>query len=261
MSAIRADDATPRRTEGRRQQIRELVGSNGFVTVGEIARLYEISLATARRDIRALSHSGDVHAHWGGAGRSGISDESDAIASLVRTAASFVSHGMTIGVAAGGTALALVNELRELTGLTVVTNSLEAAGSGYSDRTGSKATADFITLPGHIDDNGNLGGPLCVDAISALYLDVVFIAARGFDPRTASFSTRIDDAEVVRAFRRSGARTIFVSPTASWGARSQVAIGPLTDSDTVISDREPSRLDRSAIESVFASLIIAEENS
>jgi DeoR/GlpR family transcriptional regulator of sugar metabolism len=245
----------------RRSQIRDFVGGNGFVSVAEISRMFGVSLVTARRDIRALDGAGLLHSYRGGAGPASRESTSMGAAQLVNEAGSFVSPGMTVGLAASTHAVALARTLCQVGDVTIVTNSLAVAAS-YSawDATGPRR-CDLVTLPGNVDEHGALEGPLCINALGSLLFDVVFLGIGGFDWRSSSFSCRIDEAEVVKAFRLASMRGVFVVPHSAWTVRSQVLAGQLTPADIVLCEKEPDERDKFAIASVCALLAVVRSDA
>lgn len=124
----------------RHERLRALIRTDGFLPVAEICRRLGVSEATARRDLVAVSAQGHITRTRGGA----LADYNASFASLgersgrARTAKGriaaaaltcFPRHG-TVFLDAGTTVSAIARLLLrrgDLTGLTVVTNSLPVA--------------------------------------------------------------------------------------------------------------------------------------
>ena len=122
----------------RREDIRKLLHSTGFVNVQELVSRFGVSSETIRRDLEAMEKDGLVRRIHGGAvstqplvsefaytmRRQIHTPEKQAIA---RVAADLVCDGDTLLIAPGTTTLEIASCLRQRTDLTVITNSLPAA--------------------------------------------------------------------------------------------------------------------------------------
>ena len=126
--------------EHRREKLRGLIRTDGFLPIAAICQRLGISEATARRDLVAVAANGHITRTRGGA----LADYNAAFAShgeratrarsakdrIAATAATHVPRSGTIFLDAGTTIQALGRQLlrrRDFTGLKVVTNSLPIA--------------------------------------------------------------------------------------------------------------------------------------
>ncbi|MEO6001582.1 MAG: DeoR/GlpR family DNA-binding transcription regulator [Opitutus sp.] len=126
--------------ETRRETLRGLIRTDGFLPVAAICRRLGISEATARRDLAAVAANGHITRTRGGA----LADYNAAFAShgeratrarsakdrIAAAAAAQVPRTGTVFLDAGTTVQALARQLlrrRDFEGLTVVTNSLPVA--------------------------------------------------------------------------------------------------------------------------------------
>src|SRR3569623_3413937 len=127
--------------EQRRERLRALIRTDGFLPLAEICRRMEVSEATARRDLSAISAQGEVTRTHGGA----LADYNASFASHRERASRAISAKGRIGLAAaqraprrgtifldaGTTIQVVARQLlslrRDFTGLCVVTNSLPVA--------------------------------------------------------------------------------------------------------------------------------------
>ncbi|MCL4823246.1 MAG: DeoR/GlpR family DNA-binding transcription regulator, partial [Anaerolineales bacterium] len=126
-------DFTP--TPERQKQIHSLLERQGRLSVAEIVKQFEISEATARRDLESLASQGKAQRVHGGViaveqappelpilQREG--EQTEEKSSIGRAAADLIADGETVFLGSGTTVLEAAKHLRERKNLTVVTNSL-----------------------------------------------------------------------------------------------------------------------------------------
>jgi len=124
-----------RNTPQRRHNILALLNEQGEVSVDELAKRFEISEVTIRKDLAALENNGLLLRRYGGAvtmpqelmgDSQPVSKYKQAIA---RVAASCIREHARIIVDSGSTTAALIPELGRQPGLVVMTNSLYVASA------------------------------------------------------------------------------------------------------------------------------------
>jgi DeoR/GlpR family transcriptional regulator of sugar metabolism len=216
----------------------------GAVRVSSLVARLGVSDMTVRRDLDALAQRGLVVKVHGGAtsvgGRSvdepgfeakqvRAQSEKDAIAHV---AAQMVTPGSAVGISAGTTTWTLAHLLRDIPGITVVTNSMRVAdvvlSSGRPDQT--------VVLTGGIRTPSDaLVGPVAVEALRTLHLDVVFLGVHGMDER--GFTTpNLMESETDRALVEAGRQLVVVADHSKWGVVGLSTIVPLSDADVLITD-------------------------
>lgn len=229
----------------RQSYILERVRQNGAVKVSELTRELSVSDMTVRRDLDLLSRQGLVDKVHGGATSPTLTStdepgfetkssreraEKDAIAGL---AAQMVRPGSAVGLSAGTTTWTLAHRLREVPGITVVTNSVQIATVFWSapdpDRT--------VVLTGGVRTPSDaLVGPLAVAALRSLNLDIVFLGVHGMDERTGFTSPNLLEAETSRALARSARRLAVVTDHTKWNVVGISTIAALNEADVVVTD-------------------------
>ena len=120
----------------RRESLLQFVQTYERVTISEICEEFLVSPATARRDLDSLETSGYIRRFHGGAltikedapPEPSFSERSGEQASekqeIGKLAAQLIDNGETLFLGSGTTVLEVARNLRQHTGLTVVTNSL-----------------------------------------------------------------------------------------------------------------------------------------
>ena len=219
----------------------------GAVRVSRLVEKLGVSDMTVRRDLDALSQRGLLVKVHGGAmavSERSIDEpgfeakqvraqaEKDAIA---HAAADLITPGAAVGISAGTTTWTLAHLVRDIPGLTVVTNSMRVAdvvlSSGRSDQT--------VVLTGGIRTPSDaLVGPVAVEALRTLHLDVVFLGVHGADERSGFTTPNLMESETNRALVEAGRRLVVVADHTKWGMVGLSTIVPLEAADVFITDDE-----------------------
>lgn len=201
----------------RRDRIVELLVRRGDVPVSveEVAATFDVSPATARRDLEQLRSEGRITRTYGGAvlglptaelsvRQRELSNaaEKDAIA---REAAALVQPGSVVLLDAGSTTERLARLLRTIPGLTVVTNGVAATTAllEYGD-------TEIVVLGGRLRRiNQTISGAAAEQMVRGLYADVAFIGADAVDARRGVASRTLEQS-TLKSLMAEHARTVAV---------------------------------------------------
>jgi DeoR/GlpR family transcriptional regulator of sugar metabolism len=125
-----------RNTPQRRHKILALLSEQGEVSVDELARRFETSEVTVRKDLAALESNGLLLRRYGGAvtlPQELIAESSQPVSrykqAIARAAVKRIREHARIIVDSGSTTAALIPELGQQPGLVVMTNSLHVASA------------------------------------------------------------------------------------------------------------------------------------
>ena len=167
----------------RRQEIGYLLQEKP-VSVDELAARFDVSTSTVRRDLEAMTKSGEIVRTYGGAQTAGAGERSlrerESIATrqkfaIGRLAGSFVAPGSVVILDAGTTVGSLAKNLMYREDITVVTNGLTTTNVlEHSDG------VELIVVGGtlrHI--SSGFVGPLAERAIAGITADAAFLSADG----------------------------------------------------------------------------------
>ncbi|MEV4556815.1 DeoR/GlpR family DNA-binding transcription regulator [Kitasatospora sp. NPDC049285] len=229
----------------RRALILDLVRRDGAVKVAELVDQLGVSDMTIRRDLDALTRSGAVQKVYGGAvARTASADEpgfeaksgleSDTKAALAEAAAALVQPGSVVALSAGTTAYAVAARLLDVTGLTVVTNSLPVAELVRAR--GEEAPALLLT-GGAPTRSAALVGPLADQAIRSLHVDLLIIGAHGVSEHAGLTTPNLAEAQTNRALIASASRVVAVADHTKWGVVGLSSFAALADLHTFITDQ------------------------
>ena len=229
----------------RRSRILEWVRQDGAAKVSDLVAEFGVSDMTIRRDLDALARRGLVDKVHGGATMpsGGSTDEPGFQAKSLReqaekqaiagAAADLVRPGQAVGLSAGTTTWTLALLLRDVPGLTVVTNSLPVAEAlheaGRPDQT--------VVLTGGVRTPSDaLVGPVAVGSLTSVNLDTVFLGTHGMDVRSGFSTPNFLEAETNRALVHAARRLVVVADHTKWGVVGIATVAPLDQADVVISD-------------------------
>jgi DeoR/GlpR family transcriptional regulator of sugar metabolism len=229
----------------RQARILDEVHRTGEVRVSDLTTLLGVSDMTIRRDLDALDRKGLVAKVHGGATavETLTTIEPNFEARSVREmpekeviaaqAASLVRPGMAIGLTAGTTTWTLARHLADIPDLTVVTNSLRVA-----DVLNQHQRPDHtVVLTGGVrTPSDGLVGPIAVQTIRSLRVDMMIMGVHGFDEKAGLTTPNLMEAETNRALVDSARRLVVVADHTKWGITGLAQIAPLRMVSTFISD-------------------------
>ncbi|WP_414828959.1 DeoR/GlpR family DNA-binding transcription regulator [Alteromonas sp. H39] len=168
--------------EARRKDIVEQVKQQGFVSVDNLARLFDTSEVTIRKDLATLSLRGLILRQMGGAVPMPSGNVSTATtpakSHLGEAAASLISDNQKLIIDCGSTTASLVPFLHRYSSLIVMTNALSVANV----LTASDAEPTVLMTGGTWDANSqSFQGAMAEKLVSAYNYDFAFIGASGID--------------------------------------------------------------------------------
>ncbi|WP_367718261.1 DeoR/GlpR family DNA-binding transcription regulator [Nitratireductor sp. GISD-1A_MAKvit] len=238
------------------------VREKGVVSIAEMARLFQVSRETIRRDLKVLADGDALNLVHGGAAR--FEDEEPALsfrqgenaagkAAIGTFAASLVSDGMVVLLDSGTTALAVANGLKERRSLTVFTPSLTIA------QLLCRQPEIRVHMPGgEIDPREEaIGGIDALRGISALRVDMAFIGAGSLttDGAVTDF-TRLG-AETRSAMIDMAQKAYFILDSSKFGRLTPMRIRDAERAAGVIVDRKPDAQTLRALKEQGLDLIVA----
>lgn len=233
----------------RQREIIALVGERGFVTIEDLARQFEVSAQTIRRDIIRLDERGLVLRFHGGAGlpearlRPPYTHKQtihvDAKARIAAEAAKSVPAGAALYLDVGTTAEAVAHALLFIPGLTVYTNSLAVAAILGGAEAGE--AAEVRVLGGRLlGPDGSLGGAETTAALRLLRLDLAIVACSGFDADGAPMDFDPEKVAVKRLAGERARRRLLVADATKFERQARECIAPGAAFDALVTDAAPT---------------------
>nr|WP_166682274.1 DeoR/GlpR family DNA-binding transcription regulator [Streptomyces sp. 846.5] len=212
----------PRQRQG---AILDELRARGEVDIAALALRLGVSEATVRRDLGALARQGHPvplrraatpapRPAPRGAATTRPQAEQEAIAAA---AAGQARPDMTIGLSGGAVVHKLAAHLRELPGLTVVTNSLTTAT--ILTRSGRGRARPTVILTGgyRTPDNDLLHGPVSALVLRSMRLELAFLDCAGLDGPNGASTDSLADSDTRRALVQAAAHTCVLATAAQCG--------------------------------------------
>jgi DeoR family transcriptional regulator, aga operon transcriptional repressor len=236
--------------EERRRAIVDLLSRQGRVLVIELARQFETSQVTIRKDLEVLHSQGLVHRTHGGAlpARDGALEDPTLREKeklhrheklrIADSAAQKVKEGQVLILDSGTTTTAIARALRNFQSLTIITNAVNIA----ADLAGT--AVEVILTGGTLRKNSfSLVGPIAEETLRRLSADLLFLGVDGFDVHYGLSTPNLLEAKVNRVMVEVAKRTVAVCDSSKFGRRSLSLIAPPSAMSEVITDRGAPRSD------------------
>lgn len=229
----------------RQSLILEQVRKAGAVRVSELVEQLGVSDMTVRRDLDVLAGRGLVDKVYGGAtsvvGNSTEEPgfEAKSVRQLVEKeaigalAATLVRPSTALGLSAGTTTWTFAHYLADIPDLTIVTNSTRIAEVLQTPRRPDRT----VVLTGGVRTPSDaLVGPIAVNTIGGLHLDLLFLGVHGMAPQAGFTTPNLDEGHANRAFIGAAARTVVLADHAKWETVGIATIGELAEADVLVTD-------------------------
>ena len=230
----------------RRRQILLKLETEGKVIVSELAKDFDVTEETIRRDLEKLDNEGLVSKTYGGAVskqsssldlpfkvRKSVSvEEKQIISNLV---SKLISDGERIMLDASSTAIYVVKKLKEKKNLTVITNSVEILLE-LADR------PDFTVLStgGSLKEGAlSLTGSSAEKMISSYHVDTAICSCKGIDIDLGVTDSNEKDSLIKQAMFNSAERKILAVDSAKFNKKSFVKVSDMSNVDVLITDQKP----------------------
>jgi DeoR family fructose operon transcriptional repressor len=242
--------------EERQDAIAAMVISRGRASVAELAKAYDVTTETVRRDLAALDKAGVVRRVHGGAvpvralhlvepgvgeRESTRADYKDAIAAAATEF--FPLSGASVLLDAGTTTAriaALVPTDRELI---VVTNSVPIAA-----RLAAIPSVSLQLLGGRVRGITQAAvGEQALRVLDTMRVDIAFIGTNAISARHGLSTPDGEEAAVKRAMVRCANYVVVAADSTKVGREDFVSFAPISSVDTLITDSEISDADRTML--------------
>jgi DeoR/GlpR family transcriptional regulator of sugar metabolism len=197
-----------RNTKQRRHIIMTELNQQGEVSVDQLAKKFETSEVTIRKDLAALENSGLLLRRYGGAvplPTELIEPKNDKVSkrkvAIAKKAASLIRDHNRIIIDSGSTTSALVKELGKKDGLVVMTNSLAIASDIHSLEDEPTLLMTGGTWDPHSE---SFQGKVAESVLRSYDFDQLFIGADGIDIErgTTTFNELLGLSQVMAAVSR-----------------------------------------------------------
>lgn len=231
--------------DSRHQRIVDLVRERGFVANEELARLFEVTVQTVRRDVNHLADRGRIARHHGGAGNvSSVEnlayDERQVLNGaekrlIARQVASAIPDGSSLFLNIGTTIEAVARALLGHQHLSIITNNLNVA------MLLSRQSAFQVTVVGGSIRNrdGGIVGASAASMIAEYRVDYGIIGTSGIDDDGTLLDFDQEEIVVARAILRNARNCFLVADHTKFGRRPMRRLASLHELSAVFTDRTP----------------------
>jgi DeoR family transcriptional regulator of aga operon len=188
--------------EERQRAILETLDRDGRVLVVDLAKHFQTSRVTIRKDLRILHAKGRIYRTHGGALRVledlALQEEKEKLHRLLKlriaaVAARMVKEGQVVILDSGTITAAIAYALRNLRNVTIITNAVNIAVEL------SRFNLDVILTGGNLRKGSlSLVGPMAENTLRRLSADVFFLGVDGFDVEYGLTTSSLLKAKVNR---------------------------------------------------------------
>jgi len=250
----------------RRHRILERVAEDQTIHVGELAREFDVSEMTIRRDIRRLERDGFVRQTYGGATAhlTRALDVAFNARALQHTrekrrigmrATHLLGDARVVFVGIGTTAEQFARFLPVRPGLVVVTGSLTTASL-----LGTRPV-EVVALGGAVRrDELTCVGPVAAATLARFRFDLAVIGAAGLSAQWGLTELNDDEAEIQRLAIERSARVVVIADGSKIGAAMNAIVVEAGAIQTLVTDESASTLELAALTEAGLDIVIAGPN-
>jgi len=199
----------------------------GTIAIDELCTALNASLATIRIDplfYEPFRHDASF--------QDKVSSFAEEKRRIARTAAELVQTGNTVALTGGTTTTEVVRSLKRLSGITIVTNTVNVAMELSNRR-----DIDVIVTGGHLRGNWfTLVGPLANAAADAIFADIMFIGVDGIHAAQGLTCSNSAEAELLRKLVHHSHRKVVVADRSKLGTVSNFLLCSTSEINSLITD-------------------------
>ncbi|WP_343210650.1 DeoR/GlpR family DNA-binding transcription regulator [Anaerolentibacter hominis] len=235
----------------RRNRIKEIIFKQGSAKAEELARQFQVSEETIRRDFTKLAGEGYIEKNYGGAvAVQGLQKMMQNISPVQQRkfanlaeksrigeeAARLIQPGMRIFLDAGSTTWSVLRFIQGVEGLTVITNSLDIARD-----CAEKENWRVIVLGGEVVHSSMaLVGPNVEQELSHINVDIAFLGTSGISCRGNCTSANLFESNVKRRAVEQAGEVVLLADSSKLGEEKLYTFAKFTQLDLVITSEHIS---------------------
>lgn len=253
------------RDYSRHAQILNLLHEKGEIDVGVIAKKFNISLATARRDLTILEQEGKLLRTFGGA-KAGTEPSlvvktfgekqaamNEAKINMAKAAAALVKPGMKLMLDSGTTIWMVSRQLKHLVPSTVITSSLAVI-----EEIGAVDGITLFCVGGKFrSSNLDFCGPRTQSAFAQFAADIAFIGIDKFIPDRGGYAADQESAAMIWAMSQHAKKRVVVADHSKIDSNGFILALESKSIDVVITDAGISATQRRQLMKGRYELIVA----
>lgn len=220
----------------RHAKMLELINEKKEVKVEDLARIFDVSLMTVRRDLQILEREGLVVRYRGGA-RARLINENDKLSehevyrqAIAYYAAGLIRDRMNIYINGSMTALNVLNFM-EARNTTIYTNNVKAAVQAYQE------LATIVLTGGKVKEN-TMFGDFALRNLLTTQADIAFLGCSGISDQGEILCNLPSELSINEYMLSHCRRFYILADSSKVGKQSMHASFSLSNGGTVITDEK-----------------------
>ncbi|WP_080564003.1 DeoR/GlpR family DNA-binding transcription regulator [Vibrio nigripulchritudo] len=250
----------------RQQDILKMLNEHGFVTTEDLAKHFNLTTQTMRRDINILCEMGLAKRKHGGVALppamqnqnfSARASFNESVKKKIgEIAAQYIEPESTLFLGYGSTVIGLAQSLPRQIALTVVTNNLNAALilSGYPN------IETWLTGGKIRNQHKDMTGFTATELLRSFRADLAVCSIAGISETGELHEFQYEEAEITRLILKNSKKTFLLADSSKYLRSATVSFAHMKDIDTLFTDCEDSTLADLCKQS-DTHLILTEEHS
>ncbi|WP_059104775.1 DeoR/GlpR family DNA-binding transcription regulator [Shouchella shacheensis] len=226
----------------RREQIQQIIASQGKVEIDELMETLKVSHMTVRRDLAQLEEEEKlIRTHGGAVLPKTLIKETPYVRketkelfpkrAIAKEAASLIQHGATILVDSGTTTLEIIRLLKEREDLTIITNDIKIASELVEAKPRCIVTGGEIQV-----DVGALYGDHAQELLRSIHVDLFLLGAHAVHPYAGVSAPTLEKAKMKRLMVQAAEMTWLVCDSSKFDEKSFAHVCQLEELEGVITD-------------------------
>ena len=250
----------------RRDKILDLLKEDGSAKVNELARIFKVTEVTIRQDLEKLDKEGLVVREHGGVYLKTVEDQVRNFALInqenlkekeiiAQKCLDFINPGDVIILDSGSTTTEIAKKIKDISGLTVITNALNIALM-----LGANPNIHVVMTGGEFKPPTlSLTGQKAADFFKGLNVQKLFLATAGISLKSGLTYPSISDLVVKKAMIDAADITYLVADSSKIGKNAFASLGALSLIDYIITDEGIQEKHKEVFRDNEIELIIAEK--
>lgn len=250
-------------TNARRDEISKMVLSDTEVKVKDLAKTFQVSMETIRKDLNYLDEIGMVSKTHGGA--KVINDyyqlpvdvklQEHVVAKrfIARRALDLIEDNSVVFLDAGSTTIQLAKLLKIKHGLTVVTNSLVVADIAL------QSNQNVICTGGVAQKRGKcLVGYYAISVIDSIHIDTLITGTDGFLGMSGPTTFSLEEVEIRRHALKNSDKKVLICDASKFTRTSTYQFAKFEEYDYFITNESP-HIDSAILQKVKHAIVVKGE--
>ncbi len=242
----------------RHSKILQMISETGVVQVEELAKVLDVSLMTIRRDLEKLKQDGIIERCHGGAvikrEVSYMEKRTLQIEQKMKIAdkcAGYVKKGDTVFLDAGTTTYEIAKRIRNISGITVITNDLEIA------RILLESDVHLMLCGGNVQKStGSMLGPFANQMMEDIRTEIAFLGAMSIDDNFNVLTPTLNKAVLKRIICKNTSRPYLAVDETKFGKQALMRINHLSDYIGVVTNKSLNQEEEQKIRQMKINMII-----